>query len=375
MSDDEIKELILSQVLLKSKEIPIPIKEQDLIAKRVFNSIRKLDLLQPLIEDDSISEIMVNGPRDIFIEREGRITKSNIVFDDESKLEDIAQKIVSRVNRMVNEASPIVDARLEDGSRVNIVLPPVSLCGPLITIRKFPNNPFSIEKLIEIKAITKEAADFLEKLVKAKYNLLISGGTGSGKTTFLNVLTNYIPPDERIVTIEDSAELQVKAVKNLARMEVRNSNTEGKNGITIKDLIKTALRMRPDRIVVGEVRGAEAIDMLQAMNTGHDGSLSTGHANSPKDLLSRLEVMILQGLEIPLSAIQRQIVSAVDVIIHLERQKDRSRKVSEICEVIKELDSNGPKLNTIYQLTNMVLTPCGELLNIGKLEKAGLKHG
>ncbi|MDF2820541.1 MAG: putative conjugal transfer protein [Clostridiales bacterium] len=375
MEDDEIKELILEQIQFISKDNYIPINKKDTLANQIFNSIRKLDILQPLVEDDSISEIMVNGPNDIFIERNGKVSKTDIYFSDIDKLEDIAQRIVSKVNRMVNESSPIVDARLEDGSRVNIVLPPIALNGPFITIRKFPNQPYSIDKLISIGAITIEAALLLEQLVRARYNIFISGGTGSGKTTFLNVLSNYVPGDERVITIEDSAELQIKQIENLVRLEARNANSEGKNEITIKGLIKAALRMRPDRIIVGEVRGAEAIDMLQAMNTGHDGSLSTGHANSPKDLLSRLEVMILQGIDIPLVAIQRQIVSAIDIIVHLARQKDKTRKISEICEVVKEIGDSGPVLNTLFKLEKDELIKCGELVNNEKLNKVGSNVG
>lgn len=326
---------------------------------------------------------MVNGPENIFIEKDGRITKYPAHFTSLQKLEDIVQQIVARVNRMVNESNPIVDVRLPDGSRVNIVLPPVSLNGPVVTIRKFPKTPMTMDKLINTGSINEEAANFLNMLVVAKYNIFISGGTGSGKTTFLNVLSNYIPSDERIITIEDSAELQIKGIPNLVRLEVRNSNVEGKNAITIRDLLKSALRMRPERIVVGEVRGEEALDMLQAMNTGHDGSLSTGHANSTKDMLSRLETMVLQGSAgFPLEAIRQQIASAIDIIVQLGRLRDKSRKVLEIAEVTgvkdgiitvqpiykfieKSTDSNGKIKGGLYATGN-------RLLNTGKLAHAGL---
>lgn len=276
---------------------------------------------------------MVNGTECIFYEKQGRIKKWDRQFESEEKLADIAQRIAAMSNRMVNEASPIVDTRLNDGSRVNIVLPPVAIDGPVITIRKFYDTPLTIERLIELGSITPEAACFLEKLVKSRYNIFISGGTGSGKTTFLNVLSDYIPSDERVITIEDSAELQLHNISNMVRLEARMANAEGGNAVSIRDLIKSSLRMRPDRIVVGEVRGAEALDMLQAMNTGHDGSLSTGHGNSPKDMLTRLETMVLMGMSMPVDAIRTQITSAIDIIVHLARQRDKSRKVVQIAEV------------------------------------------
>ena len=334
LTEEQLQELIQREVFKRAREYALNVTEKQEIINQLYNSIKKLDILQPLIDDKNITEIMINGEKDIFIEKSGKIEKLEMVFDSKKRLEDIIQKIVSEVNRSVNEASPIVDARLKDGSRINVVLPPIALNGPIVTIRKFPDKPITIEKLIEYKSITKEAADFLETLVKSKYNIFISGGTGSGKTTFLNALSNFIPADERIITIEDSAELQIKAVENLARLETRNANTEGKGAITIRDLIKSSLRMRPDRIVVGEVRGAEALDMLQAMNTGHDGSLSTGHANSTKDMLSRIETMVLSGAEFPLDAIRKQIASAIDIIVHLGRLRDKTRKVLEISEII-----------------------------------------
>lgn len=299
----------------------------------IYNSMRRLDVLQELLEDENITEIMVNGPEHIFIEQKGRIMETGLTFDSRERLYDIAQQIASEGNRIVNETSPILDVRLADGSRVNIVMPPIAMEGPVITIRKFPKDPLTMDKLMDMGALTEEAAEVLRKLVKAKYNIFISGGTGAGKTTFLNILSNYIPGDERIITIEDSAELQIQKVKNLVRLEARNANVEGKNQVTIRDLIKSALRMRPDRIVVGEIRDATAIDMLTAMNTGHDGSLSTGHANSPEDMLNRLETLVLMGMEIPLEAVRQQISSAIDIIVHLGRLRDKSRKVLEICEV------------------------------------------
>lgn len=299
----------------------------------IFNSMRKLDVLQELIEDETVTEIMVNGPDHIFIEQEGQLFDSGRAFDSAERLNDIAQQIASAGNRIVNETNPILDVRLADGSRVNIVMPPVAMEGPVITIRKFPKNPLTMEKLIDMGAITSEAGGTLRRLVEAKYNIFISGGTGAGKTTFLNVLSNFIPAGERIITVEDSAELQIRNVKNLVRLEARNANVEGKNEVTIRDLVRSALRMRPDRIVVGEIRDAAAIDMLTAMNTGHDGSLSTGHANSGRDMLNRLETLVLMGMDIPLEAVRQQIAAAIDIVVHLGRLRDRSRKVLEICEV------------------------------------------
>lgn len=333
ISDEEIKELITTEVFKKSRDSYISMKEKQEIIRVIFNSMRGLGILQPLIDDHTITEIMVNGPGDIFIERDGCIYKQDIKFESEEKLEDIIQSIVSRANRTVNEASPIVDARLKDGSRVNVVLKPIALNGPVMTIRKFPDEPVTMDKLVELGSITREAADFLRKLVRAKYNIFICGGAGSGKTTFLNALSNFIPGDERIITIEDSAELRITGVKNLVRLETRNENLEGKGRISMRDLIRTSLRMRPERIIVGEVRGEEALDMLQAMNTGHDGSLSTGHGNSPKDMLSRLETMVLSAAPLPLQAIRQQIASAIEIIVHLSRMRDKSRKTLEITEV------------------------------------------
>lgn len=333
ITDDELYSVIDSCIYDASRQKIISIRQKEELRNRIYNSIKKLDILQELLENPDITEIMVNGKDNIFYEKSGYIEKWNKHFDSEQKLADIAQRIAAMSNRMVNEACPIVDTRLEDGSRVNIVLPPVAMDGPVITIRKFYDKPLTIDRLIELGSVTEEAAHFLEKLVKSRYNIFISGGTGSGKTTFLNVLSDYIPDDERVITIEDSAELQLHNIKNLVRLEARMANSEGNNAVAIRDLIKSSLRMRPDRIVVGEVRGAEALDMLQAMNTGHDGSLSTGHSNSPKDMLTRLETMVLMGMNMPIDAIRTQIASAIDIIVHLARQRDKSRKVVQIAEV------------------------------------------
>ncbi|MBO4898417.1 MAG: CpaF family protein [Clostridia bacterium] len=348
VSDDEIREVISNIIAEKSQEKYLSLAEKKAVMDGVFNSMRGLDVLQPLVDDPSVTEIMINGPDDIFIEQDGRLFKKNVSFGTNEKLENVIQNIVARVNRTVNESTPIVDARLQDGSRVNVVLPPIALNGPTVTIRKFPENPMTVQQLIAYKSITPEVAEFLERAVKAKYNIFISGGTGSGKTTFLNAMSNFIPHDERVITIEDSAELQIRGVANLVRMETRNANMEGKGEITIRDLIKSSLRMRPERIVVGEVRGAEALDMLQAMNTGHDGSLSTGHANSTKDMLSRLETMVLTGAQIPLEAIRQQIASAVDLIVHLSRLRDKSRRTMEITEVLG-FENGEIQLNPLYQ--------------------------
>ncbi|MBD5544123.1 MAG: CpaF family protein [Lachnospiraceae bacterium] len=333
MKDEEIRELIDEKIMSIGRETYIPLAEKKRLGKELFFSIRKLDILQELIEDEEVTEIMVNGPERIFLEKRGKIFQWENKFESREKLEDVIQQIVAKSNRVVNETSPIVDARLENGSRVNVVLAPVALNGPILTIRRFPENPLSMEDFIRMGSITKEAADFLKCMVTAGYNIFISGGTGSGKTTFLNVLSGFIPKEERIITIEDSAELQLADTPNLVSMETRNANVEGCQEITIRDLIKTSLRMRPDRIIVGEVRGGEALDLLQALNTGHDGSLSTGHSNSSRDMLSRLETMVLMGMELPLPAIRRQIASGVDIIVHLGRLRDHTRKVLEIVEI------------------------------------------
>lgn len=335
MSDEELEEKIEEIVIQRLGNQYCSIDQRVSIVQQIYSSIRGFGLLDSIMNDDTITEVMINGPENVFIEQNGRLFKLDKQFESQRRLEDIIQRIVGLAGREVNQANPICDTRLPDGSRVNVVLPPIALCGPTLTIRKFSKTPMTIEKLIQYGSLTKEIAEKLEILVKAKYNIFISGGTGSGKTTFLNALSNYIPKDERVITIEDSAELQIVGVDNLVSLETRNANTSGAGQITIRDLIKSSLRMRPERIVVGEVRGGEALDMLQAMNTGHDGSLSTGHANSTQDMLSRLETMVLQGAAgLPLEAIRQQIASAVDIIIHLSRLRDKSRKTMEICEVV-----------------------------------------
>lgn len=335
LSDEELQEKVEAITMEKLSGQYISIEQQVSIVEQVYSSIRGFGLLDSIISDDTITEVMINGPQNIFIEQNGRLFKLDKEFESQRRLEDIIQRIVGLAGREVNQANPICDTRLPDGSRVNVVLPPIALCGPTVTIRKFSKTPMTIEKLIQYGSITKEIAEKLQMLVKAKYNIFISGGTGSGKTTFLNALSNYIPKDERVITIEDSAELQIEGIANLVSLETRNANASGAGQITIRDLIKSSLRMRPERIIVGEVRGGEALDMLQAMNTGHDGSLSTGHANSTEDMLSRLETMVLQGAAgLPLEAIRQQIASAVDIIIHLSRLRDKSRKTMEITEVV-----------------------------------------
>lgn len=344
---DSIEDLVQRENELNSMYLSI--SERISISKKIFNSIRGFGILNSIMEDEDVTEVMINGHDNIFIEKKGKIYKYTDSFDSEEKLNDIIQRIVGKAGREVNQANPIVDTRLPDGSRVNVVLPPISLCGAVVTIRKFSKTPMTAEKLIEYNSITAEIAEILKQLVVAKYNIFISGGTGSGKTTFLNAMSNYIPKDERLITIEDSAELQIAGIENLVRLETRNANTTGAGELTIRDLIKSALRMRPERIVVGEVRGREALDMLQAMNTGHDGSLSTGHANSSLDMLSRLETMVLTGAEgLPLIAVRQQISSAIDIIIHLSRMRDRTRKVVEISEVCG-LENGEIKLNTLYE--------------------------
>ena len=334
-SDTQLQVKIREIIDRKSGNYPMDPADRDRIARMVFSSLRGLGVLDELLADESITEIMVNGARNIFVESKGRLYHVNRTFESEEQLYNIIQRIVGQAGKEVNPANPIVDTRLPDGSRVNVVVPPISRSGSIVTIRKFSRQPMTIEKLLEYGSVTPEAARFLEKLVKAKYNLFISGGTGSGKTTFLNALSNFIPADERIITIEDSAELQIHSIQNLVSLETRNANSSGKGEITIRELIRSALRMRPERIIVGEVRGAEALDMLQALNTGHDGSLSTGHANSTRDMLSRLETMVLQGnAGLPLPAIRQQIASALDIIIHLSRLRDKSRRTTEITEVL-----------------------------------------
>lgn len=348
VEDDEVKELIDEVLTLAGRKNLLSIEEKKQLRKDLFYRIRKLDILQELIDDPEITEIMINGPNDIYIEKKGKVSKYPLRFSAIEKLEDIIQQIVAECNRVVNEASPIVDARLYNGSRVNVVLAPVAINGPIVTIRKFPEHPMRMEQLVDMGAISLEIVQWLEKLVQAKYNIFICGGTGSGKTTFLNALSQYIPEDERIITIEDSAELQLLEQPNLVSLETRNTNVEGCKEITIRDLIKTSLRMRPDRIIVGEVRGGEAFDMMQAMNTGMEGSMSTGHANSCADMLSRLENMILMGMDLPLQAIRKQIGSGIDILIHLGRLRDGSRKLLEIVE-ITGYENNEIQYQTLYQ--------------------------
>lgn len=318
------------------------------LVRRVFHSFRGLDVLQPLIDDPEVTEIMINGHQHIFVERKGRLTRWPTSFESEERLHDMIQAIVASVNRTVNESNPIVDARLKDGSRVNVVLPPVALCGPSLTIRKFPDKPLDIESLIRLGALPAEASVLLQQLVAAKYNVFVSGGTGSGKTTLLNALSRFIPQDERVVTIEDPAELQIRTIPNLVPLETRNATTEGKGEISIRELIRASLRMRPNRIIVGEVRGAESLDMLQAMNTGHDGSMSTGHANSARDMVSRLETMALSAAALPLPVIRQQIASGLDIIVHLARLRDRTRRMTEICEVVGMKDGE-VELSPLYR--------------------------
>ena len=370
ISDEELYEMIDELIASKEKEYRLSLRPKLKLRNSLFDSFRRLDILQELLDDKDITEIMVNGKEDIFIEKKGRSIRLNKRFKSNEQLEDMIQQIVSEVNRVVNVSSPIADARLKDGSRVHIVLPPVSLIGPIITIRKFP-EVISMERLILLEAINKEASDFLKKLVRAGYNIFISGGTNSGKTTFLNALSAYIPDDERVITIEDSAELQLKHIKNIVRLEAKPANIQGEKAVSIADLIKASLRMNPSRIVVGEVRGAEALDMLQAMNTGHDGSLSTGHGNSPKDMLSRLETMVLSAADLPLAAIRSQISSAVDIMIHLGRLRDKSRKVLSIAEV-GDCINGEIKLNRLYefreQKESRMDKVVGELKKLSELE-------
>lgn len=380
LSDEEVGRLIDRCILEETADMRVPIKEKVRLKTELFNSLRRLDILTEYLEDENISEIMINGYRDIFLERGGRLERAERVFESEEKLMSVIQQIVAGCNRRINDANPIVDARLGDGSRVNIVMQPVSLTGPVVTVRRFPNNPFDMEKLIALGAIDRPVACILELFVRAGYNMFISGGTGSGKTTFLNALSEFIPRDERVITIEDSAELQIRGIENLVRLEARPANVEGNHAVDIRDLIKTSLRMRPDRIIVGEVRDQAAIDMLAAMNTGHDGSLSTGHANSCEDMLKRLETMVLMGLDIPLAAVRHQIASAVDIIIHLTRMRDKSRRVSKICEVAGMKDGE-IEINTLFEFHENgasgerllgSLQKVHDLIQVEKLSRTGL---
>ena len=377
LSDAQIGEIIDSVIMEKSREVYMSAVTKLTLRQELFNAIRRLDLLQELIDDKTVTEIMVNGADAIFYERDGRIYTWDRHFESREKLEDVIQQIVSRSNRQVNESIPIVDARLKDGSRVNVVLDPVALNGPILTIRKFPEEAITMEDLIRWESISQEAAEYLKVLVKAGYNIFISGATSTGKTTFLNVLADYIPKTERVITIEDSAELQIHGIENLVRMEVRQADGDGVSNVTLRDLIRTSLRMRPDRIIVGEVRGEEALDMIQSMNTGHDGSLSTGHANSPQDMLSRLETMALFDSDIPIQAIRKQIASSIDIIVQLERLRDRSRRVTAIAEVL-DCTEDAYILNPIFEFheqDNLVMesSSYGDIPErvVGQLERTG----
>lgn len=380
-SDEEVDELIDETILLREELSLCPVESRRQLKQELFNSLRKLDILQSFVDDSTVTEIMVNGTDPIFVEQNGRLKRLDVRFESLEKLQDVIQKIVAGCNRVVNEASPIVDARLSNGSRVNIVLKPIALNGPIVTIRRFPEHPITMKQLVNMGSVSEEAATFLQKLVQAGYNLFVSGGTGSGKTTFLNALSGYISHDERVITIEDSAELQLLEIPNLVQLETRNSNVEGCREISIRELIRASLRMRPDRIIVGEVRGAEAFDMMQCMNTGHDGSMSTGHANSAEDMLSRLENMILMGMDLPLAAIRQQIASGLDVIVHLGRLRDKTRKVLQIVEVIGYKDGQFI-LNPLYEFEEQgsdkkgrvigSMKKKGELIHEEKLKAAGL---
>lgn len=367
LSEEEVLKCVDDIITSLPERESMSLEEILSLRKEVYNSIKRYDVIQEYLDDETVSEIMINGAEAIFVERGGTLFKTDKVFSSKEKLEDVIQQMVGACNRRVNEAYPIADARLSTGERINVVLAPVAINGPIVTIRRFPKSPITMDRLIELGALGEDAAFFLRRLVRARYNIFISGGTGTGKTTFLNALSMYIPSDERIITIEDSAELQLIGAGNLVRLETRNKNNEGCSPIEIRDLIKSALRMRPDRVIVGEVRGAEAVDMLQAMNTGHDGSLSTGHANSPADMISRLETMVLCGMDIPLYAVRSQIAGGIDIMIHLTRLRDKRRVVSEITEVegIKDGEVN---LNCLYRFEGSELRAVGELKNTSKLK-------
>lgn len=369
MSEDEVWEAI-DRSMDGPDTAVLSFREKAAYRKKLFNEIRRLDILQELIDDDDITEIMINGWENIYFEKDGRVTKWDKHFTGIKNLNNVVQRIAANSNKIINESVPISDTRLSDGSRVNIVMNPIAIDGPVVTIRKFYSEPISMEKMIALKSITREAADFLEMLVRAKYNLFISGGTGSGKTTMLGCLSDYIPGDERVITIEDSAELKLHNIDNLVRLEARNANIEGNNEITIRDLIKSALRMRPDRIIVGEVRGKEALDMLQAMQTGHDGSLSTGHANNPEDMMLRLETMVLMGMDMPVAAIRGQIASALDVVVHLGRLRDKSRRVLSISEVVG-IENGVVCLNRLFNFEEEGCDENGKI--IGALKWTGNK--
>ncbi len=383
MGEEELQEIIRCVLEEEGRREFLSLGEKLKISRELFNAFRRLDILQDLIEDNEITEIMVNGTDNIFYEKRGRIYQTDRHFISEERLCDVIQQIAGEANRYVNETCPIVDARLKDGSRVNVVLKPVAVNGPVMTIRKFPSEAITMRQLIRMESLTEEAAKFIEKLVRSKYNIFVSGGTGAGKTTFLNAMSDYIPKEERIITIEDNAELQIQGVANLVRLEARGPNLEGEGTVTIRDLIRSALRMRPDRIIVGEVRGEETVDMISsAMLNGHSGSMSTGHANNPSDMLHRLETMMMMGIELPLQAIQRQIASALDIIIHLGRLRDKTRKVIQIEEI---LGYSGDRMltRTLYEfreegMDNEKIKGCivkvNELKNKEKLLAAGYQE-
>ena len=380
VSDEEIRNLIKQEILVKAKGTILPISKRIEIEDHVFNALRGLDVLEDLLNDSEITEIMINGPNNIFIERKGQIEKWDGAFPSEEKLNDVIQHIVADNNKIVNETNPIVDTRLSDGSRVNIVLPPAAVDYSIISIRRFPQEHMTMKRLLEYDSISQEIVEFLGKLVISGYNIFVAGGTGSGKTSFLNALAEFIPLDERVITIEDSAELQLNDIPNLVRLEARDANLEGKNQISIRDLLKSSLRMRPDRVIVGECRGAEALEMLQAFNTGHDGSLSTGHANSNEDMIARLETMVLMGAEIPLVAIRQQIAAGIDIFVHLGRIRDRSRRLLQISEVEGMVDGQ-VKLHSLYEFDGDMSTKgrikgrwkkTGELIHTGKLTMSGV---
>lgn len=382
-AEEELQDIILEVLEEASREEFIPLSDKIRISRELFNSFRRLDILQDLLEDEEVTEIMVNGTEHIFYEKGGRLYRSDRRFISEERLGDVIQQIAGEANRYVNEASPIADARLADGSRVNVVLKPVAVNGPILTIRKFPPDAITMDQLVRMGSLTRDAAEFIRKLVGAKYNIFVSGGTGAGKTTFLNAMSDYIPKDERIITIEDNAELQIQGVENLVRLEARGANLEGEGAVTIRDLIRAALRMRPDRIIVGEVRGEETVDMISsAMLNGHSGSMSTGHANNPADMLHRLETMMMMGIDLPLAAIQRQIASALDVIIHLGRLRDKSRRVMRI-EEITGYEEGRIMTETLYEFREEGmehetvkgnLVKVGEIRNRDKLVEAGYQE-
>ena len=382
-AEEELQDIILEVLEEASREEFIPLSDKIRISRELFNSFRRLDILQDLLEDEEVTEIMVNGTEHIFYEKGGRLYRSDRRFISEERLGDVIQQIAGEANRYVNEASPITDARLADGSRVNVVLKPVAVNGPILTIRKFPPDAITMDQLVRMGSLTRDAAEFIRKLVGAKYNIFVSGGTGAGKTTFLNAMSDYIPKDERIITIEDNAELQIQGVENLVRLEARGANLEGEGAVTIRDLIRAALRMRPDRIIVGEVRGEETVDMISsAMLNGHSGSMSTGHANNPADMLHRLETMMMMGIDLPLAAIQRQIASALDVIIHLGRLRDKSRRVMRI-EEITGYEEGRIMTETLYEFREEGmehetvkgnLVKVGEIRNRDKLVEAGYQE-